>query len=664
MQGAPHDHLLDTVAHGTIVPASAYDPRVPAYLWQPPADVVDAAQSTALARHLGLASYAELLEQSVADPAGFWDAAVRWLDLGWERDWDRVLDESDGIAWARWFDGGRLNLAWSCVGRHAEGEAAERIALVVEHEDGAVEEHTYAALWDETRRLGAALRRLGVEPGDRVALVLPMGLEAVAALYACALTGAIGVPIFSGFSASAIATRLADCAVSAVIAQDHTVRRGRPVPVRETVEAAVAQAPVAHVIVVGGEGHGHHDYRALVDREDPAACPVLWVEAETPVLVCYTSGTTGQPKGAVHVHGGLLAKLALEARLACDLRAGDRAMWFTDMGWIMGPWITIGVHAAGRTMVCFDGAPDWPGPDRLWRLAERHRLTFLGVSPTLVRALAAHGDELPRTADLSALRSFGSTGEPWNPEPYTWLFAVVGGGTKPIINISGGTEIGAVILGCDVTMPLEACSLGRPVPGMAVDVLDADGASLTDAVGELVIRAPFPSMTRGLWNAPDRYLEAYWSRYPGIWTHGDWATRTVEGSWFLHGRSDDTLNVAGKRVGPTEFESALVADPAVTEACAVGLPHPVKGEAVHCLVVLAPGAVLDEEAEARLRGLLEADLGPAFRPERVLAAPELPKTRSQKVMRRAVRAALLGEDPGDLSTLENPSAIEAIATLR
>ncbi len=636
---------------------------MPDYLWQPDPARIDAAQSTALARHLGLASYEDLLARSVADPAGFWDAATRWLDLGWEREWDAVLDESDGAPWARWLVGGRLNLAWSCVGRHAAGERSGHVALVVEHEDGTVEERTYAELWDEVGRLGLALGRLGVGAGDRVALVLPMGVEAVAALYACARIGAIGVPIFSGFSALAIATRLRDCAVTVVIAQDETVRRGRAVPVRETVEAAVAEAPVEHVVIVGGGDHPHHDYRALVDAEDGAACPTLWVESETPVLVCYTSGTTGQPKGAVHVHGGLLAKLALEARLACDLRDGDRAMWFTDMGWIMGPWITIGVHAAGQTMVCLDGAPDWPDPGRLWQLAERQRLTFLGVSPTLVRALSAHGDELPRAADLSALRAFGSTGEPWNPEPYAWLFEVVGGGRCPIINISGGTEIGAVILGCDVTLPLASCSLGRPMPGMDVDVLGPDGASLTDQVGELVIRRPFPSMTRGLWNAPERYLEAYWSRYPGIWTHGDWATRTDDGSWFLHGRSDDTLNIAGKRVGPTEFESALVADPAVVEACAVGLPHPVKGEAAHCLVVLAPGHDLDEAAERRLRALVEADLGPAFRPERILAVAELPKTRSQKVMRRTVRAVLLDEDPGDLSTLENPGALEALAGL-
>ncbi len=637
---------------------------MPEHLWIPSAEVIDGAQSTALARHLGLPGYEDLLALSVAEPERFWDAAARWLDLDWETPWTQVLDVTDGVPWARWFTGGRLNLAWSCVGRHAAGPRADREAIVVEHEDGSVESRTFAELWDEVGRLGLALRDLGVGPGDRIALVLPMGVEAVVALYAAARIGAIAVPIFSGFSAPAIAARFEDCAVSVVIAQDRTARRGRAVPVRETVEEAMHLAPVPHCVIVGGADHPHHDYAALIERTDGGDCPTAWVESETPVAVCYTSGTTGKPKGAVHVHGGLLVKLGLEARLAMDLRPDDRAMWFTDMGWIMGPWITIGAHAAGVTMVCLDGAPDWPDAGRLWEVAARHRLTFLGVSPTLIRALQAHGDDLPRTADLSALRAFGSTGEPWNPEPYTWLFEVVGDRRRPIINISGGTEIGAVILGCDVTLPMEACSLGRPMPGMDVDVLDPDGASLVDAVGELVIRAPFPSMTRGLWNAPDRYLEAYWSRYPDLWTHGDWATRTSAGSWFLHGRSDDTLNVAGKRIGPAEFESALVADPAVREACAVGVPHPVKGEAVHCFVVLNGADVLDDETAARLRAAVERELGPAFRPERIAAVPELPRTRSQKIVRRAVRAVLLDEDPGDLSTLENPSALDAIRAAR
>ncbi len=629
------------------------------HLWIPDDETIDQAQSTALARHLGVETYEDVLALALAEPERFWDETTRWLDLGWQTPWTTVLDTSAGLPWATWFGGGRLNLAWSCVGQHAERRGTHE-AIVVEHEDGSVETRTFAELWDEIGRLGLALQSLGVREGDRVAVVLPMGIEATAAIYASARIGAIAVPIFSGFSASAIAARFEDCAVKVVIAQDESARRGRAVPVRATVEEAMALSPVAHAIIVGGSNHAHHDYATLLANHDGAACETVWVDSEHPVFICYTSGTTGKPKGAVHVHGGLLVKLALEARLAANLRPDDRAMWFTDMGWIMGPWITIGAHASGVTMVCFDGAPDWPDPARLWQLAERHRLTFLGISPTLIRALQSHGDELPRSVDLSALRAFGSTGEPWNPEPYTWLFRVVGNSRLPIVNISGGTEIGAVILGCDVTLPMTACSLGRPIPGMDVDVLDPDGNSLVDEVGELVIRRPWPSMTRGLWNAPDRYLEAYWNRYDGLWTHGDWATHEQDGEWFLHGRSDDTLNIAGKRVGPAEFESALVSDPAVAEACAVGIPHPIKGEAVHCFVVLNGSEAFDDALALRLRHAVERDLGPAFRPERILAVTELPKTRSQKIVRRAVRAVLLDEDPGDLSTLENPSALVGI----
>ncbi len=633
-------------------------------LWVPDADTIDQAQSTQLARHFGLATYEELLAFSVAEPEHFWDETTKWLDLDWQTPWTQVRDSSDGMAWTRWFVGGRLNLAWSCVGRHLAAGRGDHLAVIVEHEDGSVETRTFAELWDEIGRLALALRLLGVGKGDRVAVVLPMGIEATAAIYAAARIGAIAVPIFSGFSATAIAARFADCAVTAVIAQDVSYRRGREVAVRATVEEALAISPVEHAIIVGGGDHGHADYHALISAHDGADCDTVWVDSEHPAFICYTSGTTGKPKGAIHVHGGLLVKLALEGRLCADLRPDDRAMWFTDMGWIMGPWITIGAHAAGVTMVCFDGAPDWPDPARLWQLVERHRLTFLGVSPSLTRALQAHGDALPRASDLSSLRVFGSTGEPWNPVPYTWLFETVGGSTRPIINISGGTEVGAVILGCDVTLPLAACSLGRPLPGMDVDVFDPDGNSLTDEVGELVIRAPWPSMTRGLWNAPDRYVESYWTRYGGIWTHGDWATHEQDGAWFLHGRSDDTLNIAGKRVGPAEFESALVSDPSVIEACAVGVPHPIKGEAVHCFVVLAAGTEFDDDLNARLRGAVERELGPAFRPDRIAPVSELPKTRSQKIVRRAVRAVLLDQDPGDLSTLENPSALDAIRVAR
>jgi len=326
------------------------------------------------------------------------------------------------------------------------------------------------------------------------------------------------------------------------------------------------------------------------------------------------------------------------------------------MGWIMGPWTVVGVGALGGTIVFTEGAPDWPQPDRLWRTVEEERVTSLGLSPTLVRALLPHGDP---PSDLSSLRTFVTTGEPWNPEPYRWLFENVGGSRVPIINCSGGTEVGACFLSTTPVQPIKACALGGPALGMAMDVVDDAGKSLvgTGEVGELACRKPFPGMTRGFWRDPDKYLETYWSRIPGVWVHGDWASVDGDGFWFLHGRSDDTVNIAGKRIGPAELESAAVGHPAVREAAAIGVPHPVKGETAWIFCCLLPGAQATEQEVAEH---VAGELGKAFKPDRIFFVEALPKTRSAKIVRRAVRAKALGSDPGDLSSLENPESLDAI----
>jgi acetyl-CoA synthetase len=379
------------------------------------------------------------------------------------------------------------------------------------------------------------------------------------------------------------------------------------------------------------------------------------VDSEAPYLVAYTSGTTGRPKGALHVQGGFLLSIARETAYQADLRAGDRVLFSTDMGWIMGPWTVVGAMACGATVVFMEGAPDRPH-DRVWQLVEREHVTMLGVSPTLVRALIPHGEP---DAELSSLRSVVTTGEPWNRGPYDWLDEhVCGGGRIPIVNCSGGTEVGACFLSVTMLRATKPCSVGFPALGEDVDVFDDEGRSIRGEVGELVCKRPWPGMTRGIWGDPDRYLETYWRRFPGVWTHGDWASVDEDGYWFLHGRSDDTLNIAGKRIGPAELESAAVGHPAVVEAAAIGVPHDVKGEVAWLYCVLAPGA---EASEADVAGAVSHELGKAFAPDRVIFVSALPKTRSAKVVRRAVRARALGQDPGDLSTLENPEALEEIA---
>jgi acetyl-CoA synthetase len=388
------------------------------------------------------------------------------------------------------------------------------------------------------------------------------------------------------------------------------------------------------------------------------------VDPETPYMLIYTSGTSGRPKGAVHVHGGFPIKGAQDLAHQFDLGRGDTLFWFTDLGWMMGPWAISGSLLLGARLVVYEGAPDFPGPDRLWGLVAAHRVTHMGLSPTVIRALMAHGEEPVRAHDRSSLRVLGSTGEPWNPDPWWWYFRVVGEGRCPIVNYSGGTEVSGGIVSGNVIGPIKPASFSGPCIGTAADVADESGAAVRGAVGELVIRAPMPGMTRGFWRDDEsRYEATYWSRIPGTWVHGDWATIDPDGFWYIHGRSDDTLKIAGKRVGPAEVESAAVSHPAVLEAAAIGVPHEIKGEVVVLLCVLRPGVADDPELRAAIGATVATQLGKPLKPEVVAVTPVLPKTRSGKVMRRVIRAAWLGLDPGDLSSLDDPATLDSIRAI-
>jgi acetyl-CoA synthetase len=595
---------------------------------------------------------------------------VRDLGIEFARPYRQVLDASRGLEWPVWFVDGQLNLTWNCVGKWAY-RTPDAPAVRWEGEDGAIEGLTYRELWAQTCRLAQGLRRLGVRPGDRVGIYLPMLPEVVVASHACALIGALQVPIFSGFAASAVGVRLQDAEAKLIITADVAMRRGKAHSMKSVVDDAVAQAPsIERVVVLERSLKGEKPQSGLMHQRDCSWSELLAgasgdlepqpFDSEHSYLLCYTSGTTGRPKGVVHATAGFLVKIASEVAYQTDMTREDVLHWVTDMGWLMGPWEVVGAGALGGTVVLSEGAPNSP-PDRLWSLCERHRVSILGLSPTLVRGLMAYRDAPVQAHDRSSLRILASTGEPWNPTPYRWLFDVVGERRRPIINISGGTEVGACFLSVTPALPIKPCSVGMPALGMVMDVLRTDGNSADPGtVGELVCRAPWPSMTRGLWRDPRRYIETYWSRFPGVWTHGDWASMDQDGYWFLYGRSDDTLNIAGKRVGPNELESILVAHPDVSEAAAVAIPHPVKGEVPWCFCVLPPGVVGDDRLAKELASRVAVELSKSFAPERILFVPALPKTRSAKIVRRAVRATALGEDPGDLSTLENPEALPAI----
>ncbi len=640
------------------------------YAWNPTPEVIERSNVGRFMRRHGIGDYRDLIGRSTADIEWFWGAVVEDLEIAFFGPYDAILDASRGIPWSRWFVGGSINLAHHCLDRHARSSRRDRPAVIWEGEDGTVRRLSYAELHAETCRLAGALRRLGIGRGDRVGLFLPMVPEAVVAFLACAKIGAISLPIFSGFGATAVAARLEDGRAAALITADISYRRGKAIHLEPVAREAADACPSVRHVIVARSRRGTADDRGAIDARhiawdevvaaESAECPSDPLDPEAPLMIIYTSGTTGRPKGAVHVHGGFLVKIAQEAAHQADMHEDDVLYWVTDLGWIMGPWELVGALAAGGTVVLAEGVPDYPAPDRLWSMVERHGVTILGVSPTLIRALVKHGLEPVRSHDLGRLRILASTGEPWDPESWRWLFENVGRGRLPIINITGGTEVGACLLSAFPITPLKPCSLVGPSLGMAVDVYGPDGRPLRQGVGELVCTKPWPAMTRGIWGDPERYLATYWSRWPDVWVHGDWASIDEDGDWFLHGRSDDTIKVAGKRLGPAEVESILNGHEAVAESAAIGIPHSVKGEAILCFVVTQPGHEPGESLRVELSALVAEGLGKSFAPEDVRFVAELPKTRSGKILRRVIQRIATGQEPGDLSTIENLAAIEAI----
>jgi acetyl-CoA synthetase len=652
------------------------------YAWTPTPAYIENANVTRLARANGLASLAGLRARSVADIGWYWDAVVRDLGLPFRVAYSKTVDVSRGIEHPEWFVDGELNIADACAGRWAaDGSAAGRPAVVHEAEDGRTRVLTYRELDDQAERVSAGLRGLGITRGDAVALFLPMIPEAVVACYAIARLGAVIVPLFSGFAPAAIASRLRDAGAKAVIVADGTVRRRAVVPMRSLLDEALPSCPtVRHVVVVENledRAPAGQDIRAA-DGYEPAyetrwqdlveaasgPVPAVSMKAESmkagdTLLLAYTSGTTGKPKGAVHTHAGFLVKTASEVAYSFDMKPGGVFCWMTDMGWIMGPLSIFGTHANGATLLLYEGSPDVPDPGRVWHLAARHRVSMLGVSPTLIRTLRTTEAASLDDVDLSPVHVLGSTGEPWDPDSYRWLAEDIFGGRVPVINFSGGTEVGGSFLAPYPVEPISTCSVGGPSLGMDVDVVDSACQPVRGEVGELVCRQPWPSMTRGIWQDEDRYLEAYWSTFPGVWRHGDYALIDSDGQWYVRGRSDDVMNVAGKRVAPAEVESVMIAHPAVAEAAAIGVPDAKKGEAIWVFWVPRAGAP-DEDVSARLRDMVAAELGKPFAPAVVRRVSRLPKTRSAKILRRAVRAGALGHDPGDLSGAENPDAVAEI----
>lgn len=630
-------------------------------VWQPSADDVERAQVTALCKRLGAANSDRLYELSLADPDRYWREVVDFLGIRWSRPYAQHCDLSRGAPFPSWFVGGELNWVDTILDN---AQAAERTAIVAEREDGQARSVTYRQLGTDVRSLAAGLLRIGIKRGDRIGLLMENGIEASVSLLAIAYIGAIVVPLFSGFGTDVIVARLAPCGARALIATSGFQRRGRFVSTRATIAAVRNELPLLDCLILkrapseprAAAADGDvHDWHAILERAYGAP-PSARMSPNDPFMVIFTSGTTGKPKGAVHVHGGFPIKIAHDSAVHFNVGPGDVFCWPADMGWIAGALVLGSALLRGATLVCYDGAPDYPDWSRMARLIERYQISHFGSAPTLIRGLASHED-ISTAADLSSLRLLITAGESIAPEHFVWFERHFGRGQCPLINYTGGTEVSGGLLSSVVTKPIIPAGFNTRSPGVAVDVLDAAGRPLMGEVGELAILSPFIGMTASFWQDDQRYLDTYWSTVPGLWIHGDLAMRTENGHYFLLGRSDDTIKVAGKRVGPAEVEEILVEMEDVVEAAVIGADDPVKGQAIIAFLTCERPS---EDIAMRAIMRVAERLGRPFAPRAVFVVPQLPKTRSSKIMRRVIRSIYSGLPPGDLTSLVNPEAIAEI----
>ncbi len=651
---------------------------------EPSQEFAESTNVYAFMQEHGIEDYDELIGRTCGEVEGveksgiewFWDELVDYFDIEFYEEYDQVRDDSEGPQFSEWYPGGKINVAHNTLDRHAaDSETRDEVACIWEGEPGEIREMTFGELHQQSNRVANALENRGIETGDTVGLYMPMVPEVISILYGCFKVGAIAVPIFSGFGVDAAATRIADAECSVLFTGDGFYRRGEEVLLKDAADEAIEEAGhVEHTIVYDrldadiprDDARDERWDEAVESQSDDYETKEL--DSNAAAMLLYSSGTTGKPKGIVLPHAGVLMQCAKEVFFGFDQKPDDKFFWVSDIGWMMGPWTLIGNHAFGGTVVMYEGAPDHPEPDRFWRMIDDHGITQFGISPTAIRALRKQGEEWVEGHDLSSLRLLGSTGEPWDPESWMWFYEHVGNGETPIINISGGTEICGCFLMPMPIQSLKPCTLGGPGLGMNIDIVNSQGESVADSHerGFLVARDSCPSMTKSLWSGDERYLEEYWSTFtePPMWDHGDWAQKDEDGLWFLHGRADDALNVAGRKVGPAEVEGALIEHPDANQAAAVGVPDDTTGTAVVAYVVLEDDAEVSDSLREELKAKVGEELGKPFRPHEVLFVDEFPKTQSGKIIRRAIASIYRGEELGEMGSIENPDSLATIEQAR
>ena len=648
-----------------------YDTPDPNIAWFPDHETIRNSKLTEFLKFAGLPDAEDLAVRSAEDPGWLWDTVIRFAGLAFFTPYDRIMDASDGKEWTKWCVGGTTNMVLNCIDRHRGTPIYDKTYLIWEGERGDCQSFTYREFDFEVCKFANVLRNLGYGKGDVIALYMPTLPETFIAYFAIIKIGGVVLPLFSGFGSQAIRNRLDLAEVKAIVTVDGALRRGKTIPMKQVLgKGAKGAKTLRHILTVKylgnpckwveGRDLWWHELVENMSRE----AETEQMKADDPAVIHFTSGTTGLPKGCVYTQIGLVAKMVLDQGILTDFRQTDRHFCMADMGWMVGSKSAVIPTVHGGSMLIAEGVPDYPEPDRYWNLIEKHEVTWVELAPALIRAQMLHGDENVRRHNLDCLRIVCSGGEVWTEKPWKWLFEVVGKKRVPIMNSAGGTEVSGSILLCDLHHPLKIGSFSIAIPGMGADVVNQDGSPVAlGDMGELVLRHSSIGLTKGLWNDKERYLESYWRIIPGLWVHGDLASRDEDGHWYLHGRSDDTLKVSGKRLGPSEVENIFMNTGCVVEVAAVGKPDLLKGNTIVVACVLQKGVKPTRELEREFTNQVANVLGKSFKPEKVYFVEELPKTRSMKIVRRAVRAAITGELEGDTSSLLNPEAIDAIRTI-
>lgn len=590
----------------------------------------------------GIHDLRTLYDRADNDPEWFWRAVIDDVGISFKSPFTKLRDDSKGIPYTKWFVGGKVNIAYNCVEKYKESQAA---AIKFESEDGEKRHLSFRELDLATGKLAGSLRDLGIRKGDRIGIYMPSNSDGVISLYSILRIGAVAVPVFSGYGIEAVQSRMKDAGVKFLFSQERYNRKGKKISTKSILD----ELSDVELILANGKVNGSLDFNELI--KNGSYVNSVATDSEDPAIMLYTSGTTGKPKGTVHVHGGTLVNIAKEVKYYMDLGQGDTLFWISDLGWMMGPWSIIGANVNGGSIFEYDGAVDYPDSHRLWDILKNHNVTLLGLSPTLVRALRAK----KISGRLPNVRVFGSTGEPWDEESWMYLFNELGGGEVPIANISGGTDIIGCFLASTPAIPLKPKCLYRGL-GMNVSVFDENGNDVYYTVGNLVSKAHCPSMTRGIWHQDEKYIETYWSMFANIWVQGDWAYMDRDGYFYLYGRSDDVIKVAGKRVGPNELEDIAMTVDGVTEAAVISIPDQAKGEAI---CVFFTGENKDSVVSS-ISKKIEKDMGKSFLPRFVIWLPALPKTKNGKIMRRLVKRAFMGMDYQDTTNLDDLSIVEYI----